>query len=225
MGAHRWHAALVPWRPGPWTVWFGFYTANHGASAPVDPDARGHSGLGFDDADPVATASLDRTGGPFSLGRVQPLLGSSTGVASAGALWAFMPCGLLYSALLVAALSGGPLQGAWTMALFAVGQRSLLVAAPGLAVGTAASGFTAGDWGTRISGALSAVSPCGRCGWIWYTSPRSGAVEVFIGLRQQRFQDRACRRATVRIDVRAAPHSFVVSPRSVYARSMSSQLT
>src|SRR5665647_2659598 len=38
-----------------------------------------------------------------------------------GAAWAFLPCGLLYSALLLAALSGGPLEGALSMALFAMG--------------------------------------------------------------------------------------------------------
>jgi sulfite exporter TauE/SafE len=35
-----------------------------------------------------------------------------------GGLWAFMPCGLLYSALMVAALTSQPLEGAVTMALF-----------------------------------------------------------------------------------------------------------
>jgi uncharacterized protein len=38
-----------------------------------------------------------------------------------GCLWALMPCGLLYSALMVAALTGSALDGAWTMALFALG--------------------------------------------------------------------------------------------------------
>ena len=98
-------------------------------------------------------------------GRVQPLLGSSTGVASAGALWAFMPCGLLYSALLVAALSGGPLQGAWTMALFAVGSGLWLVGGP-LAWRWVRQrlGSLRGDWGTRISGALL----CGVAVWaLW----------------------------------------------------------
>ena len=36
-----------------------------------------------------------------------------------GTLWALLPCGLLYSALLVAALAGGVLAGAMVMALFA----------------------------------------------------------------------------------------------------------
>ena len=59
--------------------------------------------------------------------RVRPLVGAPGGVMAAGVLWALMPCGLLYSALLVAALSGGPLEGALTMALFAVGSGVWLV--------------------------------------------------------------------------------------------------
>jgi sulfite exporter TauE/SafE len=62
--------------------------------------------------------------------RVRPLVSARGGVFVAGALWAFMPCGLLYSALLVASLSGGPLQGALAMALFAAGSGVSLAAAP-----------------------------------------------------------------------------------------------
>jgi len=43
-----------------------------------------------------------------------------------GGLWALMPCGLLYSALMVAALTSQPLEGAATMALFALGQRQFV---------------------------------------------------------------------------------------------------
>ena len=42
-----------------------------------------------------------------------------------------MPCGLLYSALLVAALSGGAWQGALSMALFGVGSGIWLLVGPG----------------------------------------------------------------------------------------------
>jgi sulfite exporter TauE/SafE len=38
-----------------------------------------------------------------------------------GGLWALLPCGLLYSALLVAALAGGALEGAMVMGVFALG--------------------------------------------------------------------------------------------------------
>jgi sulfite exporter TauE/SafE len=43
------------------------------------------------------------------------------GIFFTGGLWAFMPCGLLYSALLVAALGGSPLGGALGMAAFGLG--------------------------------------------------------------------------------------------------------
>ena len=44
--------------------------------------------------------------------------------------WAFLPCGLLYSALLVAALSPGLWQGGLVMALFALGSSLSLWAGP-----------------------------------------------------------------------------------------------
>ena len=87
--------------------------------------------------------------------RVRPAVAARGGVFATGVLWAFMPCGLLYSALLVASLSGGPLDGALAMALFAAGQRR--VAGAGAA---AAGALAAGrqplrqDWGTRAAGAL-----------------------------------------------------------------------
>jgi hypothetical protein len=59
--------------------------------------------------------------------RVRPLVSAPGGVLVAGGLWALMPCGLLYSALLVAALSGGPLEGALSMALFGLGSGVWLV--------------------------------------------------------------------------------------------------
>ena len=46
--------------------------------------------------------------------------------------WGLLPCGLLYSALLVAALSGGALEGAWAMALFSLGTAVSLVLGPWL---------------------------------------------------------------------------------------------
>lgn len=49
--------------------------------------------------------------------------------AGAGACWAAMPCGLLQSALLVAALASGPAWGAGVMAVFALGTITSLAAA------------------------------------------------------------------------------------------------
>jgi hypothetical protein len=73
-----------------------------------------------------------------------------------------MPCGLLYSAVLVAALSGGPLDGALSMALFAVGSSVSLLIGPWLLLRLHGGG--SGEWGIRLAGlALAATS-----GWaLW----------------------------------------------------------
>lgn len=76
-----------------------------------------------------------------------------------GALWTFLPCGLLYSALLVAALSGSPLDGAGVMALFAMGTSVSMMAGPWLWLRLRGNGIGAGAWGVRLAGlALAAVS-------------------------------------------------------------------
>lgn len=71
-----------------------------------------------------------------------------------GALWAFMPCGLLYSALLVAALSGSVANGAGSMALFAIGSGVSLLAGPWLLLRAGRLGD--GTWGVRVAGAALA---------------------------------------------------------------------
>jgi len=99
-------------------------------------------------------------------GRVRPLVDAPGGVFATGFLWALMPCGLLYSALLVAALSGGALQGAVTMAMFAVGSGLWLLAGPWawLALRQRANRLRA-DWGTRLGGLLL----CGIAAWaLWH---------------------------------------------------------
>jgi uncharacterized protein len=49
-----------------------------------------------------------------------------------GMLWALMPCGLLYSALIIASFNGKPLGGALSMAAFAIGSSISLFFAPWL---------------------------------------------------------------------------------------------
>lgn len=79
-----------------------------------------------------------------------------------GALWAFMPCGLLYSALLVAALSGSVLEGALTMAWFALGSSVSLMLGPWLLLRLRGAG--SGEWGVRLAGLALALSS----GWaLW----------------------------------------------------------
>lgn len=77
-------------------------------------------------------------------------------------VWALMPCGLLYSALMVAALTSQPLDGAVTMALFALGSSISLWAGPWLFLRMQKLGD--GAWGMRLAGlALACVS-----GWaLW----------------------------------------------------------
>jgi len=75
-----------------------------------------------------------------------------------GACWVGMPCGLLQSALLVAALASGPAQGAGVMAAFAI------ASAPGLWLGPALwqrlarrrADTRAAAWSVRAAGALLA---------------------------------------------------------------------
>ena len=73
---------------------------------------------------------------------------ASTGLL--GVLWALLPCGLLYSALLVAAMSGSAAQGAGVMALFAVGSGASLMAVPWLWLRLRGPG--SGQWAIRIAG-------------------------------------------------------------------------
>lgn len=69
-----------------------------------------------------------------------------------GLLWTFLPCGLLYSALLVAALTSSPAQGAWVMALFAFGSGISLMAGPWLWLRFRQYG--SGQWAIRVAGLL-----------------------------------------------------------------------
>ncbi len=83
-----------------------------------------------------------------------------------GTLWALLPCGLLYSALLVAALTGNVLQGAGVMALFAVGTSLSMMAGPWLWLKLARSTVVQGPhrrlgmrhWGVRVAGVALASS-------------------------------------------------------------------
>jgi len=94
------------------------------------------------------------------LGRSAPLV--------LGTLWALLPCGLLYSALLVAAMAGSVASGAMVMALFALGTSVTMMAGPWLWLKlrgqVSASGGSSGQWGVRLAGAALAASS----GWaLW----------------------------------------------------------
>lgn len=97
--------------------------------------------------------------------RVRPMAQRRGGLLVTGALWTFMPCGLLYSALLVAGLSGSALEGAASMALFALGSGISLGLAPAFLRRLQDLGNRLRqDWGTRIAGLLLA----GTAAWaLW----------------------------------------------------------
>ena len=87
-----------------------------------------------------------------SLGLVAPL--------GLGVAWALLPCGLLYSALMVAALAGSVGGGAAVMALFALGSGLWLGLGPWLLLRLGRSGR--GAWSMRVAGlALAATSAWG----------------------------------------------------------------
>ena len=73
-----------------------------------------------------------------------------------GTLWTFLPCGLLYSALLVAGLTGHALDGAYVMALFALGTTVSMMLGPWLWLRLKGDG--SGDWGVRLAGLALAAS-------------------------------------------------------------------
>jgi len=73
-----------------------------------------------------------------------------------GVAWSLLPCGLLYSALLVAALSANPAEGAGVMALFAVGSGLSLMAGPWLWLRLRGPG--SGQWAIRLAGAALLAS-------------------------------------------------------------------
>lgn len=85
-----------------------------------------------------------------------------------GVGWALMPCGLLYSALLVASLSAGALDGAVIMASFALGTMVSLAAAPWLLLRL--NQARSGGWGIRLAG-LALVATSGWALWMGVTNP------------------------------------------------------
>jgi len=104
------------------------------------------------------------------------LLGARSGGAPLvlGTLWALLPCGLLYSALMVAALAGSVASGALVMALFAVGTGVSMVVGPWLWLLLRGKPVMNpdGGLGVRVAGAALAAS----AGWaLWMGLARNAA--------------------------------------------------
>lgn len=85
-----------------------------------------------------------------------------------GVAWALMPCGLLYSALLVASLTANALEGAAVMALFSFGTSISLTIAPWLLLRMRAG--SSGAWAIRLAGLALAVTS-GWALWMGLTNP------------------------------------------------------
>lgn len=94
----------------------------------------------------------------------------ATGAALAGALWAAWPCGLLQSAILVAALGNTPWSGAGVMLCFAAASAAGILAAPWLwrRLGRLRGAAWAPHLGVRLAGAVLAGAmlwAMGRGAW------------------------------------------------------------
>jgi sulfite exporter TauE/SafE len=83
--------------------------------------------------------------------------GTGLGVLATGLLWVALPCGLLYSALMLAGLGNGAAEGAALMVLFAVGSGLSLVIGPWLWRRLRLAGVEGRQtWGARVAGVLLA---------------------------------------------------------------------
>jgi len=92
------------------------------------------------------------------IGNSHPLTPLGMGIA-----WALMPCGLLYSAVLVAGLTAHAFEGALVMLAFALGSSLSLLIGPWLWLRLKGSVST-GQWGIRLAGLTLAVTS----GWgLW----------------------------------------------------------
>jgi sulfite exporter TauE/SafE len=102
--------------------------------------------------------------------RARPLMNRLGPKAPAvlGVGWALMPCGLLYSALLVASLSASVVNGAAIMAAFALGTMVSLTAAPWLLLKL--KDARSGGWGIRLAG-LALVLVSGAALWMGIAHP------------------------------------------------------
>ncbi len=87
--------------------------------------------------------------------KVQPLVQRPGGTVFAGVAWALLPCGLLYSAVLVAALGANAASGALAMLAFGVGSGVWLWIAPvAWRVLQGRVGRWRAAWGTRAAGLM-----------------------------------------------------------------------
>lgn len=96
--------------------------------------------------------------------RIRPQVQSGGGLFAAGLLWVFMPCGLLWSALLVASLTASPWEGALAMGLFAKASSLGLLLMPALMARLRSAQGPGKDWGTRLAGVVLVIAALAALG-------------------------------------------------------------
>ena len=92
-----------------------------------------------------------------------------------GALWALLPCGLLYSAVMVAALTANWLQGAGVMAAFALGSGVSMTVGSWWFQRSLRQG--PGNWAIRLAG-VALLATSGWALWMGLTQPTGLFCEV-----------------------------------------------
>lgn len=103
-----------------------------------------------------AFASLERWGAKLWI-RLQPLAQATSardhwrGVFAMGLLWGWLPCGLVYSMVLMTLTANGPVSGAAMMAAFGLGTLPAM-ASFSLAIGNAWSTLSRQTWYRAIRG-------------------------------------------------------------------------
>ncbi len=108
--------------------------------------------------------------------RVQQWLRSPARLGLAGLAWAGLPCGLLYSAAAVAALTGRPLDGALAMGLFGLGSTLWLLAAPWL-LRRAQTRLNA--WRQELGARLAGAALTGMSAWALWTHALQGSPRLW----------------------------------------------
>lgn len=169
-------AALAAWSPSLRPLWTLVHVAALGLGVWLlwtgrQPEFLENLGRGR--ARELAAASLPTAGGAQAVTVLRlaagagptvaapaPVAGGGTAgpakAAAAGALWLGLPCGLLHSALVMAALANTPLGGAGIMAAFAVGTTVGLWIGPTLwwRVGAPGGGWLARGGAVRLAGLM-----------------------------------------------------------------------
>ncbi|RDI21257.1 hypothetical protein DFR41_10953 [Pseudacidovorax intermedius] len=104
---------------------------------------------------PLWAAQLGRG----AMQRAATCAASPRGLLAVGSVWALMPCGMLYSALMLAALAGSPFEGATLMVLFGAGGAAGLWLAPRFwSYLRGGQGTWRAAAGTRVAGLLLATA-------------------------------------------------------------------